>query len=231
MSGLFGITTPATPAGVYVPVAGSYAASGTDVVTARVAGDTHDRLVIDADGSIRWGSGAGASDASIRRDGVGIVGIVAETRADGRVWAMYGAATQVGIGNIGPASEAAVFIGDATNVLYKTAASSLRTNAALTVDGALSTADNLAITTAGKGVRIEEGANARMGVATLVAGTVTVPNTSVTASSRAFLSVQTAGGTVGAIALANVVAGTSFDIVSTSALDTSTVAWVLIEGT
>lgn len=87
---------------------------------------------------------------------------------------------------------------------------------------------DLASQTAGVGLRIKEGSNARMGTATLVAGTVTVSNTSVTANSRIFLSRNTTGGTTGHLST-TIVAGTSFTINSSNALDTSVVAWLLIE--
>ncbi len=76
---------------------------------------------------------------------------------------------------------------------------------------------------------LEDGSNKRMGVATLVGGTITVSNTSVTASSRIFTSRQTAGGTLGHLSIGTIVAGTSFVINSSSATDTSVVAWLLIE--
>jgi hypothetical protein len=81
---------------------------------------------------------------------------------------------------------------------------------------------------AGGGIAIAEGANARMGVATLAGGTVTVANTSVTADTRVALFRQAAGGTLGHLS-ATKVAGTSFTITSDNAADTSTVAWVLFE--
>jgi hypothetical protein len=58
---------------------------------------------------------------------------------------------------------------------------------------------------------------------------VTVSTTKVTANSRIFLSVQTAGGTQGLLRISARTAATSFTITSFSALDTSTVAWVILE--
>lgn len=75
---------------------------------------------------------------------------------------------------------------------------------------------------------ILDGADKPMGVATLVAGTVTVNNELITANTRVFLTVQTAGGTQGFLSVTRV-AGTSFTITSTSATETSTVAWLLVE--
>ena len=78
-------------------------------------------------------------------------------------------------------------------------------------------------------IAVVDGANKRMGVATLSAGAVTVNNTTVTANTRIFLSTTTAGGTVGHPYVSARSAGTSFTITSTSGTDTSTIAWLLIE--
>lgn len=79
------------------------------------------------------------------------------------------------------------------------------------------------------GFRATEGANAKQGTAVLVAGTVTVANTSVTAVSRIFLTSQVDGGTVGFLRVSARTAGTSFTITSSSATDTSTVAFEIFE--
>lgn len=90
---------------------------------------------------------------------------------------------------------------------------------------------NLRVLTAGQGVAIKEGANAKMGVATLVAGTVTVANTSVTANSRIHLTIQSLGTVADPkpIAVTAKVNGTSFTIRSADATDTSVVAWEILE--
>lgn len=82
--------------------------------------------------------------------------------------------------------------------------------------------------TVGSGIRIKEGTNASMGVSTLVAGTVTVNNTRITANSRILLTVSTPGGTQGFLSYSKV-AATSFTITSTSATETSVVTWLIIE--
>ncbi|MFJ4517448.1 glycosyl hydrolase family 28-related protein [Streptomyces sp. NPDC088816] len=92
----------------------------------------------------------------------------------------------------------------------------------------LTTAD-FRIATAGRGLRVAEGSNAKMGTAVLVGGTVTVSNTSVTASSRILLTIQTPSGTVGSPYVSARTAGTNFTITSTSTSDASTVAWLMIE--
>lgn len=72
-------------------------------------------------------------------------------------------------------------------------------------------------------------AEAKMGVATLVAGTVTVATEAVTAISRIMLTGQNSSGTAGELTVSARVAGTSFDITSTDAGDTRDVAWIIFE--
>lgn len=86
------------------------------------------------------------------------------------------------------------------------------------------------ITTVGRGLQVAEGTNARMGTATLNGTTgVVIANTTITASTRIFLTTNAASGTLGCPVVASRVAGTSFTIKSTVAGDTSTVAWFLVE--
>jgi hypothetical protein len=90
---------------------------------------------------------------------------------------------------------------------------------------------DLQINTAGKGVSIKEGSNAKMGIATLSAGTVVVSTTAVTATSRIFLTAQTLGTITVPVGLAVSArtAATSFTILSGNLTDTSTVAWMIVE--
>jgi hypothetical protein len=87
------------------------------------------------------------------------------------------------------------------------------------------------ISTIGRGLSVAEGSNAKMGTATLSAGTVVVSTTAVTANSRIFLTAQSLGTvTVGqGLAVSARSAGTSFTILSQSASDTSVVAWMIVE--
>ena len=95
---------------------------------------------------------------------------------------------------------------------------------------------NLSTTSAGKIIEVPAGsklilttgANQSVNSATLVGGTVTVLNTSVTASSQIFLTVKTAGGTQGFLSTPTITAGTSFVIQSSSATETSTVNYWII---
>jgi len=91
------------------------------------------------------------------------------------------------------------------------------------------TACDLILETAGRGLKIKEGSNARMGQSTLVGGTVTVSNTSVTANSRIFLTCAVTGGTQGILSVGTITASTSFVINSSNGADTSTVNWIIVE--
>ena len=90
---------------------------------------------------------------------------------------------------------------------------------------------DLKLITAGDGLYIKEGTNATMGVATLVAGTVTINTTKVTTNSRIQLTIQS----IGTVTVPTVIgvtartAGTSFTITSANVLDTSTIAWMIVE--
>jgi len=95
----------------------------------------------------------------------------------------------------------------------------------------LLTGGNFVAGTAGMGIQIKEGTNAKMGVGTLVAGTVTVSNTAVTANSRIFLTAQSLGTVTApsALCISARTAGTSFTILASQNTDTSVVAWQIVE--
>lgn len=93
------------------------------------------------------------------------------------------------------------------------------------------TSGDVSIATAGKGLKVAEGSNAKMGTATLSAGTFTVATTAVTNNSRIFLTVQSLG-TVSdpkAIAVTGRTDGQDFTITSADNTDTSVVAWMIVE--
>ena len=93
----------------------------------------------------------------------------------------------------------------------------------------LTTAD-VSIATAGKGLKVAEGSNAKMGTAVLNGTTaVTVTTTAVSANSRIFLTTNTPGGTLGVPVVVSKTAGTSFTIRSSVAGDVSTVAWMIVD--
>src|SRR5690606_4622615 len=49
---------------------GSYSAADDDVLKARVEGDDNPRVTIEADGTIRWGSGSAAADVNLYRSNI-----------------------------------------------------------------------------------------------------------------------------------------------------------------
>jgi len=81
---------------------------------------------------------------------------------------------------------------------------------------------------AGAGLRVVEGSNAKQGVATLVSGTVVVPNTSITASSRIMLTAQD-NNSVGSLRVSARTPGTSFTITSNNGTDSGVVAYEIFE--
>lgn len=93
----------------------------------------------------------------------------------------------------------------------------------------------LAITNLGSGFMIKEGANARMGIATLVSillvvSSVTVANNTVTANTRIFLTNNNPSGlAIGDVHVSALIPGVSFTISSLAIGDTSQIAWLLIE--
>lgn len=92
-----------------------------------------------------------------------------------------------------------------------------------------SSTGNVLISTIGKGLQVKTGTNAKIGTVTLVAGTATVANSSITANSRIFLTAQNNAGTIGSLSVTTITANTSFVIKSTNPLDTSLVAWMIVE--
>lgn len=104
-------------------------------------------------------------------------------------------------------------------------------SAAAVVTPDLQLTANLLINTAGKGISIKEGSNARMGLATLSSGTIVVTTTAVTANSRIFVTAQTLGTITVPVgySISARSAGTSFTILSGNLTDTSTVAWQIVE--
>ena len=73
------------------------------------------------------------------------------------------------------------------------------------------------------------GGSSRTGQTTLVAGTKVVADTLVTAASKIFATVRTPGGTPGWLQISARTASTSFTILSSSAIDTSVVDYLIIE--
>ncbi len=99
------------------------------------------------------------------------------------------------------------------------------------VNGLILSDGNLRINTAGKGINIKEGANARMGRSTLSSGTVVVSTNKVTANSEIFLTYQQLGTITAPVGLAISARtpGVSFTILSGNLIDTSIISWLIVE--
>jgi hypothetical protein len=201
--------------------------SGTAAMAVYTVGDTANRLAITAGGELQWSPGNAAADTFLRRVAAGqlqTTGFLQYIGASASAWANEMRVTGDAQSRFLVRIDGKQYWGDGTATLdtslYRLAANQL----------ALDTAD-LLINTAGRGLRVKEGTNAKQGVSTLVAGTVVVPNTSVTATSRIQLTAQSLGTVTApkALAVSARVAGTSFTILSADPTDTSVVAWSIFE--
>ena len=99
---------------------------------------------------------------------------------------------------------------------------------------------NIVANTSGKGLKVKEGADARMGQATLAGAAKVVANSSVTANTRIFLSRASRNGSTafGDLFVSAITPGVSFEITAADpgapfpaalAADTSIVNWLLVE--
>lgn len=79
------------------------------------------------------------------------------------------------------------------------------------------------------GAHSGSGGAATIGTATLSSGAVTVSTTSVTSTAKIFVTYAAFLGAPGSVSVANRVNGSSFDIISTSASDNSSVNWIIEE--
>lgn len=95
--------------------------------------------------------------------------------------------------------------------------------------GTITQVGDLVYSTVGKSFTLTSGTGQRAGNATLVGGTITVTNTTVTANSILMLTRKTSGGTIGTAITYTLSAGASFTINSDNILDTSTFSYLLFE--
>ena len=90
------------------------------------------------------------------------------------------------------------------------------------------TTGNVSVNTLGKGLIIKTGAGSRCGSATLVGGTLTLPNATITANSRVFLQMSTPSATPGMLTYSKS-NGVSFTVNSSVGTDTSTFDYLIVE--
>ncbi|MFJ2567869.1 glycosyl hydrolase family 28-related protein [Streptomyces sp. NPDC087568] len=134
-----------------------------------------------------------------------------------------------GVAEVAPAAAATTCLrADAGTIATVLGLTAVKANALSGIVNRIDAGDGSTVL-AGKTVVPSGGGAARMGTAVLVAGTVTVNTTAITANSVVQLTIQTPGGTVGSVYVNARVAGTSVTIKSTSASDTSTVGWRILD--
>lgn len=120
-------------------------------------------------------------------------------------------------------SQDAAWSGTADTGLFRNAAGILEVNS-----GTAGGIGALRLNAAGRLI-IASGANQRAGNLTLIGGTLTVANTTVTANSIILLTRKATGGTIGFAVTYTVIAATSFTVTSDNVLDTSTYSYLIIE--
>ncbi|MEU3289887.1 right-handed parallel beta-helix repeat-containing protein [Streptomyces longwoodensis] len=164
--------------------------------------------------------------------GTTVNGFVAEAGDGTTVWLTNSATgvVLVGVAEVSPAAAATTCLradtGTVATVLGLTAS---KPNALNGTVNRIDPAGDGAVVFAGRTVVPSGGNAARMGTAVLAGGTATVTTTAIGASSVVMLTVQTPGGTVGSPYVNTRTANTSFVIKSTSASDTSTVGWRILD--
>lgn len=92
----------------------------------------------------------------------------------------------------------------------------------------ISNVGDLSMAAASK-LNISSGANQRAGNLTLIGGTKTIANTTITANTIIMLTRKTSGGTLGTAITYTLNAGVGFTVNSDNVLDTSTFSYLLIE--
>lgn len=90
---------------------------------------------------------------------------------------------------------------------------------------------SLTLNTKGKGISIAEGKDSKIGVSKLINGKVYVDNSTVTESSRIFITTQSDSPNTGYLRVSRIDNRRGFEIKSSNPKDDSTAAWLIIEGT
>lgn len=120
--------------------------------------------------------------------------------------------------------------GSGSNKLLYDNSGTLAESGSPTLDSLTISGGGLIVSVAGNSLTIKGGSNAKIGSGTLVGGTATISNTSVTANSKIFLQdTSTSITNVGVLTVSSKTAGTGFVVTSTLALDMSTFDYFIVE--
>lgn len=114
-----------------------------------------------------------------------------------------------------------------TDFLVNRIQTAVGSGAQLLIDAQVGGTSQLSISNIGR-ISVKQNTNASAGTVTLVAGSATVNNTSITANSIVLFCMKTTGGTPGAVRVSAITAATSF-VVTGIGTDTSTYNWVIVE--
>lgn len=199
-------------------------ATTTDTYTAQVSGDSASRFVVNAGGTLEWGSGSGVVDTTLRRTSAAVL------VTDGTFRSVQASAASTAFSGFVSGDSTSRFLArNDGQMSWGPGSGAVDTNLYRSAANTLATDDDLSIAVAGKGLKVAEGSNAKMGTLVLTGATpVVVSTTAVTATSRIFLTTNIPGGTPAWAYVSTRTAGTSFTVQGV-ALDTSTVAWMIVE--
>lgn len=120
-------------------------------------------------------------------------------------------------------------------LLLKNITSTSTTTGTEVITGGLGVSENInaggdiATQTIGKTIKVKSGSNAKAGTFTLVAGTATVSNTSVTANSVIVMTLKTAGGSITVAPYVSAITASTSFVVTAGGSDTSTYNYVILE--
>jgi len=219
VSSLNGLTGNLTVEDIGLSGVTTATASATAIST-DVTADTQKRLVVQGDGKHIWGSGSATGDTNLYRS-------AADTLKTDDAFLVAGTLGVTGATTLSStlASGALTVTGAASTTTTVTAGTAITA----TLGDITATNGNIVAGTAGKGLQVKTGSNAKAGTG-VSNGTsaVTISTTAVTANSLIFIGYNTPAGTPAPVYVSAVTPGTSFQTKS-SASDTSTFAWMIVE--
>lgn len=253
VSSLNGLTGNLTSEDIGLAAGVTVATASTTAISTDVTGDTQRRLIIRGDGRLVLGSGSATGDTNLYRDSadtlktddalvvggtLGVTGAatLSSTLASGAL-TVTGAASAsttltAGTGITATAGNIAASSGNVSasgTVTGGTGVIATTGGVTATAGNVTATNGDVVISTAGKGLNVKTGSNARMGTLTLNGATPVVVNTTaVTADSAIFLTVKTVGGTPEFSWVSARTPATSFSVTGTAG-DTSVLNWLIVE--
>lgn len=220
VSSLNGLTGNLTAEDIGLGAGVTVASASTTAISTDVTGDTQKRLIIRGDGQLVLGSGSATGDTNLYRDSANVL------KTDD---ALVVAGT---LGVTGATTLSSTLASGALTVTGAASASTTLTagtGITATTGNITATNGDVVISTAGKGLNVKTGSNARIGTLTLNGATPVVVNTTaVTADSAIFLTVKTVGGTPAFSWVSARTAATSFSVTGTAG-DTSVLQWFIVE--